>query len=430
MWGMVRRGRPPKVAREFSVPDLIGFGFLAAFFSGSLVDRVLLESGKLERRVRLLPSKVVVYYVLAMALYASEGYRELFRLLVEGLGSFDPSLPLVVPAKSAFSKARERVGSEPLKRLFEAVAVPLAEAGTAGAFYRDWRLMSVDGSTLEVPDTPENALAFGRPGVSRGERSAFPRLKWLALAELGSRAIVGLEVGAYARSEHRLAVPLLAALEPGMLCITDRGFFGFELWQQAKATGAALLWRLKKNALFKVEERLRDGSYLSRAYPNANCRRDGTHPGVLVRIIEYELENPNESGASEEDASEGGAARETYRLITSILDPDLAPARELAALYAERWQVELSIRESKVTQGRPSKVLRSRKPDGVLQELYGFLCVHYAVRWLLNQAAGDASVDPDRLSYISGLRAIRRKLSRPESFSPLEPQPPANGSQA
>jgi len=409
---VVKRGRPAKVAREFSVPDLIGFGFLAAFFPVALVDRVLLEVGRLERRVRLLPSRVVVYYVLAMALYAGEGYRELFRLLVEGLRSVDPALPVVVPAKSAFSKARARVGSEPLKRLFEAVAAPLAVAGAPGAFYRDWRLMSVDGSTLEVPDTPENMLAFGRPGVSRGERSAFPRLKWLALAELGSRAIVGLEVGAYRESEHELVVPLLSKLEPGMLLISDRGFYGFELWVQAEATGAALLWRLKQNAVFAVEERLPDGSYLSLAYPNPNSRRDGTHVGVPVRIIDYELD-------ADGDARTEG--RERYRLITSILDHRAAPARELAALYTERWRVELSIREAKITQGRPGKVLRSRKPDGVLQELYGFACVHYAISWLLHQTASEAGLDPDRLSYISGLRAVRRKLSRPESFSPHEP---------
>ena len=398
------------MAREFSVPDLIGFGFLAAFFPGSLVDRVLLESGKLERRVRLLPSKVVVYYVLAMAIYAGEGYRELYRLLVEGLRSFDPSLPVTVPQKSAFSKARERVGSEPLKRLFEEVAAPLASAVTPGAYYRSWRLMSVDGSTLEVPDTSENVTKFERPGVSPGEKSAYPRLRWVALSELGTRAIVGLEAGAYATSEHTLVVPLLERLTPGMLCLADRGFFGFELWQHAKASGAELLWRLKKNAVFAVEERLGDGSFISRVYPNPNSRRDGTHRGVPVRVIEYELTDPGRLTADIK-----------YRLVTTVLDPELAPATELAALYSERWELELSIREAKVTQGRPAMVLRSRKPDGVLQELYGFACVHYAIRWLLHHAAAEATVDPDRLSFTSGLRAVRRKLSRPESFSPHEP---------
>ena len=410
---MVRRGRPPKVEREFSVPDLIGFGFLTAFFPASLVDKVLADAGRLERRVRLLPSRVVVYYVLAMALYAGEGYRELFRLLVEGLRSFDPSLPVVIPQKSAFSRARERVGSEPLKSLFAEVAAPIATEDTPGAFYRSWRLLSVDGSTLEVPDTVENAERFGRPGVSRGERSAYPRVRWVALAEVGTRAIIGMEAGAYRESEHTLVEPLLDKLASGTLCLADRGFFGFEAYQRATAAGGDLLWRLKKNLVLPVVERLSDGSYLSLIYPNPNARRDGSHPGVSVRVIEYELTDP---GLPERE--------DKYRLITSVLNADAAPAEELAALYTQRWEVELSIREIKVTQGRPGLVLRSRKPDGVIQELYGFMCVHYAIRWLLHQAAAQAVVDPDRLSFTSGMRAMKRKLSRPESFSPHGPRNP------
>ena len=360
----------------------------------------------MEQRSRLLPSKVVVYYVLAMALYASEGYRELFRLLIEGLRALDPSLPVTVPQKSAFSKARERVGSAPLRRLFEATAVPMAEAQTVGAHYRSWRLMSVDGSTLEVPDTPENARAFGRPGVSRGERSAYPRLRWVALGEVGTRAIVGLEVGAYSESEVTLAKPLLAGLEPGMLCICDRAYLGFDAWQRSRERGAELLWRVKHNTIFQVEERLADGSFLSQLYKSPNDRRKGL-PGVRVRVIEYALDDPGRPQAAER-----------YRLVTTILDPKLAPAEELAALYAKRWDVEISIKEVKISQGRPQLVLRSRKPDGVIQELYGFACVHYAIRWLLHQAALGAGVDPDRLSFTGGLRALRRKLSRPEGFSP------------
>jgi len=402
-------GRPRKPEREFAVADLLGVGFLAAFFPPALVDRVLLEAGRVERRSRLLPSKLVVYYVLAMALYAAEGYRELFRLLAEGLRALDPSLVVTVPQKSAFSKARERVGSVPLRRLFEEVAGPLAESRTVGAWYRSWRLMSVDGSTLEVPDTPENEAAFGRPGVSRGERSAYPRVRWVALGEVGTRAIVGLNVGAYSEAEVMLAKPLLACLKPGMLCICDRAYLGFDAWQQARSGGAELLWRLKSNAVFRVEERLPDGSFLSQLYESPNDRRKGL-PGVRVRILEYALDDPGRPQAAE-----------SYRLATTILDPELAPAEELAALYAKRWDVEISIKEVKISQGRPQLVLRSRKPDGVIQELYGFACVHYAIRWLLHQAALGANVDPDRLSFTGGLRAMRRKLSRPEGFSPQEP---------
>jgi len=403
---MARPGRRPKEQRELTIPDLISLGFLGAFCPPATIDAVLEETDRLEQRTRLLPSRMVVYYVLAMALYASEGYRELYRLLVEGLRALDPSLPIVVPQKSAFSKARERVGSTPLRRLFDEIAVPMAQPSTKGAWYRRWRIMSLDGSTLEVPDTLANDEHFGRPPVSRGEKSAYPRLRWVALGEVGSRAVVGLEAGPYAEGESRLTRPLLKRFEPGMLCLCDRYFYSFDLWEEASGTGADLLWRIKKNMVFPVEKRLRDGSYLSRAFPSDHKRRK-EHPGVGLRVIEYRVDDPGRP-----------SAEPLYRLVTTVLDPDEAPAQELAALYAERWAVEISIREIKIHQGRPHVVLRSKKPDGVLQELYGFLVVHYAIRWLLHQASIGEDIDPDRLSFTSGLRTVRRKLSRPESFSP------------
>ena len=403
---MARRGRPLKVQHELGIPDLIGLGFLAAFCPPTTIDTILRETERFEQRTRALPSRLVVYYVLAMALYASEGYRELCRLLVEGLRSVDPSLPMVVPQKSAFSKARGRVGSAPLRRLFEQTAVPMASSSTPGAFYGGRRLMSLDGSTMEVPDTRENERHFGRPGASRGEKSAYPRLRWAALGEVGTRAVVGFEAGRYGQGEIRLARPLLRLLSPGMLCLCDRNFYGFDLWEEARLTGADLLWRIKKNLILPVERRFPDGSYLSRAFPSSRRLRKG-HPEVPLRVIDYQIDDPGRP-----------FTEPLYRLVTPILDPDTAPADELAALYAERWQVEISIKEIKVYQGRPTAVLRSKKPDGVLQELYGFLVVHYAIRWLMHQASLDASIDPDRLSFTSGLRAMRRKLSRPESFSP------------
>ena len=403
---MARRGRPPKEQRDLSVPDLMSLGFLAAFCPPARIDAILEETGRMEQRTRLLPSRLVVYYVLAMALYAREGYRELFRLLVEGLRSLDPSLPIVVPQKSALSKARQRVGSAPLRRLFEETAVPMASASTAGAWYGKWRLMSLDGSTMEVPDTLANDRHFGRPSVTRGEKSAYPRLRWVALGEVGTRAVVGFEAGPYAEGEGSLARPVLERLSPDMLCLCDRYFYGFDLWEEARQTGAQLLWRIKKNSVFPAEKTLPDGSYLSRAFPSDRRQRKG-HPGVPVRVIDYRLDDPGRP-----------CAEPLYRLVTTLLDADDAPADELAALYAERWQVEISIKELKIYQGRPHVVLRSKKPDGVLQELYGFLIVHYAVRWLLHQASLQEEVDPDRLSFTSGLRAIRRKLSRPEGFSP------------
>ena len=403
---MARRGRPPKVQRDVAIPDLMSLGLLAAFCPPATIDRILAEAGRVEQRVRLLPSRAVVYYVLAMALYAREGYRELYRLLIEGLRSVDPSLPVVVPQKSAFSKARERVGSGPLQRLFEETAVPMASPSTPGAWYRHWRLMSLDGSTMEVPDTPANEAHFGRPSVSRGEKSAYPRLRWVALGEAGTRAVVGAQAGAYEEGETTLARRLLPRLSAGMLCLCDRCYYGFDLWAEARQTGADLLWRIRKNLVFPAEETLPDGSYLSRAFPSDRQRRKA-HPGIRLRVIDYQLDDPGRP-----------QAEPLYRLVTTILEPDEAPADELAVLYAERWEVEISIKEIKIYQGRPNVVLRSKKPDGVLQEFYGFLTVHYLIRWLLHQASLEEDVDPDRLSFTSALRAVRRKLSRPESFSP------------
>ncbi len=403
---MARRGRPPKEEHELSVPDLISLGLLAAFCPPAKVDAILKETGRLEQRTRLLPSRLVVYYVLAMALYAAEGYRELYRLLVEGLRSVDPTLPIVVPQKSALSRARERVGSAPLRRLFEETSVPMALPETVGAWYRGWRLTSLDGSTMEVPDTVENDLYFGRPSTSRGEKSAYPRLRWVALGEVGSRAIIGLEAGPYREGEQSLARSLFKRLSPGMLCLCDRCFYGFELWEEARRTGAELLWRIKKNLVFPAEEEFTDGSYLSRAFPSSREERKG-HPGVPLRVIDYRIDDPGRP-----------FAEPLYRLVTTILDPDEAPAEELAALYAQRWEVETSIKEIKTYQGRPNMVLRSKKPDGVFQELYGFLTVHYVIRWLVHQASLGEDSDPDRSSFPSALRVLRRKLSRPESFPP------------
>ena len=408
---MIRRGRPPRKQRELTVADLISVGLLAAFCPPSRIDALLEETGRLEQRTRLLPSRLVVYYVLAMALYAAEGYRELYRLLVEGLRAMDPSVPIVVPQKSAVAKARERVGSEPLRRLFEETAIPMASPQTKGAWYRRWRLMSMDGSTIEVPDTQENDRYFGRPGTSRGEKSAYPRLRWVGLGEVGSRAIVGLEAGPYRVGERPLAHSLVRRLTPEMLCLCDRYFYGFELWEEACQTGAALLWRLKKNLVFPAEEVFPDGSYRSRAFPSSRRLRKG-HLGIPVRVIEYRIDDPGRP-----------MVEPVYRLATTILDPEEAPAAELAAIYAERWEVETSIREIKIYQGRPNVVLRSKKPDGVLQELYGFLTVHYVIRWLIHQAALGEDIDPDRASFTGALRALRRKLLRPEGFSPQAPEP-------
>jgi hypothetical protein len=391
--------------------DHISIGVLTRVFPPELVDRVVAEAGRVERRHRLLPARVVVYYVLAMALFADASYEEVMRALVEGL-SWASGWQQVweVPAKGSIFKARSRLGSEPLELLFEAVARPLADERTVGAFYRQWRLMSLDGTCLDVADTPANEQEFGRPGSSRREGGgAFPQLRLVALSETGTHAICAVAMGPLSSGENALADELVARLEPGMLCLADRGFHSFARFQAARETGAQLLWRVQRNMLLPREEQLPDGSYLTRIYanqPDQRAHRDGHQ----VRVVEYQLDD----GLSNPE--------QRYRLLTTILEPEQAPAGELGVLYHERWEIENALDELKVHQRGPRVVLRSKQPDGVYQEAYGYLCTHYAIRKLMHDAALHADIDPDRLSFTRSLRAARRSARTQPGFSPPHDQ--------
>ncbi|MGH3261352.1 MAG: IS4 family transposase [Trebonia sp.] len=389
--------------------DHISIGVLTRVFPPELVDRVVAEAGRGERRQRLLPARVVVYYVLGLALYSSSSYEEVIRMLVEGLSwGSGWERPWSVPTKGALSQARARLGSEPLRALFDAVAVPLAEPATEGAFYRGWRLVSIDGTCLDLADTPANEAEFGRPGSGRGQGvGAFPQLRLVGLGECGTHALLKVKIGPYRSSEQTLVADLLVGLGPGVLCLADRGFYGFELWKQASASGADLVWRTKSNHRLPVLERLPDGSYRSELF----ARRDRPRDGVSVRVVEYALDDP---GRPQSDTR--------YRLLTTILDPERAPANELAPLYAERWEFEGALDELKVHQRGPRVVLRSKTPDGVTQEVYGHLCVHYAIRWLMHTVALAAGHDPDRISFTRSLRAARRTTGSHPGFSPQRPQ--------
>ncbi len=379
-------------------------------FPPELVDRVVAEAGRTEQRQRLLPARVVVYYVLGLGLYGSASYEEVMRMLVDGLAwQSGWRRAWSVPTKAALFKARARLGSEPLRELFEQAAVPLAGSATAGAHYHDWRLVSVDGTCLDIADTTANEKAFGRPGSARGEkRAAFPQLRLVGLAECGTHALFGVAIGPLSDDERTLAGGVLDALEPGMLCLADRGFYSFELWNRAAASGAALLWRTKSNHRLAVTERLDDGSYLSQLHASNDRRREH---GVAVRVVEYEIEDP------------GRPANEVrYRLLSTILDPDLAPASELGPLYAQRWEFESALDELKVHQRGPRVVLRSKTPDGVTQEVYGHLCVHYAIRWLMHTIALESGHDPDRISFTRTLRVARRTTASHAGFSPRSTQ--------
>ena len=378
------------------ITDYVSLGVIAKTFPLERVRSVLAATGKASERERDLPAHVVVYYAIALALYMQSSYREVLRCLLEGLQwLMDPAVAPRVAGNSGISQARTRLGWEPLRRLHDELVKPLAVAATRGAWYRGWRLVSLDGSTMDVADEQGNEEAFGRPGASRGS-SAYPQFRFVSLVESGTHVLFGTRMGPYATSENTLAKDVLGALDSGMLCLADRGFFGFEMWQQALATQAQLLWRCKKNMRFACEQRLADGSYLSRTYPSERDRRQQSN-SIPVRVIEYRLQ-----GVAD--------AEPIYRLVTSVLDAQQAPADELAALYHERWEIETALDELKTHLRGARIVLRSKTAELVRQEFYGLLMAHFAVRALMHEAALKANVDPDRLSFLHAVRVVRRKL--------------------
>jgi hypothetical protein len=395
----------PKGSR---ITDYISLGVVAKTFPLATVKSVLAGSGRGSIRQRELPAPVVVYYVIALALYMHCSYREVLRCLLEGVQwLLGPTLKIKVAGKSGISQARTRLGVEPLRQLHDEVVRPIAVEATKGAWYRNWRLVSLDGSTLDVADEKANDEAFGRPGASRG-KSAYPQIRFVSLVENGTHVLFGTQSGGYGTGEISLAKGVIPWLRPGMLCLADRQFFGYELWNQARTTGADLLWRIKKNLRLTCEKRLGDGSYLSHIDPSAKDRRHKTK-GVTVRVIEYRLEGVP-------------GAEPVYRLMTTIIDSEQAPAGELAALYHERWEIETALDELKTHLRGARIVLRSKTPDLVRQEFYGLLMGHFAIRGLMHEAALKADLDPDRLSFIHAVRVIRRKLPMLQFIPPRAPE--------
>jgi hypothetical protein len=332
------------------------------------------------------------------------------RCLLEGLRWLWGAEAVKVAGKSGISQARSRLGEAPLRRLYEVLAQPIATRATRGAWYRGRRLVSLDGSCLDVADTEANRAAFGGPGASRGA-SAFPQLRFVALVENGTHVLFGARLGRYAEGETTLAQAVLTALRPGMLCLADRRFFGHALWQAAASTGADLLWRGKHNLRLPREAGLADGSYLTTVYPSDKDRRHRAG-GIRVRVVEYRL-----AGIAD--------AAPLYRLLTTLLDPVQAPAAELAALYHERWEVEVALAELKTQLRGAQLVLRSKTPELVRQEVWGLLLAHFAVRGLMHEAALKADEDPDRLSFSHAVRGVRRKLPRFAALSPSGQARPA-----
>jgi hypothetical protein len=412
------------VAAGGRLTDWISLGVLASSVPRDAVDAAVAAAGKGARRSDgKLPPHVVVYLVMALALFAGEDYEEVAARLTETLvswGCWDDSWS--VPTSGGITQARQRLGPEPLELLFGQVAQPVAGLLTRGAFLRDWRLMAIDGFELDVPDTPANAAAFGYPAGGR-ERPAFPKARVVTIGECGSHAKVAAQmgpVGGKGASEQALARRMFGRLEPGWLLIADRGFYNWADWQAAAATGAALLWRVKADLRLPVLELLPDGSYLSlvaRSTLHDKARdkliaaaRTGEHldqgQAMRVRVVEYEIGD-----------RDGDGSGELIALITTITDPALASAEELARAYCQRWEEETGNDQLKTHLRGPGSLLRSKSPGMVRQEIYGYLLTHYAISALICQAATEADIDPDRVKFLRTARIIRRRAADP-AFPP------------
>lgn len=397
-----------ELPKGIRLTDHIGLGVIAKTFPRDRVDAALERTGRMSKRQRDLPAHVVIYYVIALVLYMNVSYKEVLRCLLEGVRwLLGPRARIKIPGTGGISQARERLGSEVMEQLHDELVRPIAVREgskiTRGAWYRNWRLVSIDGSTLDVADVAANSEAFGRPGGQGGE-GAYPQIRFVSLVENGTHVLFGSRMGDYHTGETVLVEEMLGFLDEEMLCLADRGFFSFKLWRQAKGAGAALLWRMKKNSKLPCEKRFRDGSYLSRVYDSQDTKHTGE--SEVVRVIEYALEAVPD-------------AEPVYRLITTILDPAQAPAKELAALYHERWEIESAFDEFKTHLRGNRIVLRSKRPDLVRQEFYGFMMAHYAIRGIMHEAALKTDEDPDRLSYVHAVRVIRRRMAAAAVFPPL-----------
>ncbi len=255
------------------ITDYISLGVLAKTFPMTTIEPILQNTGRTGVRQRDLPPHVVVYYVIALALYMQSSYREVLRCLLEGIQwLLNPGETIKVAGKSGISQARTRLGWKPIQKLHDEIVRPIAVESTKGAWYRTWRLVSLDGSTMDIADEKENEAVYGRPAASRGD-SAFPQVRFVSLVENGTHVLFGTRMGQVATGEITLTKEVLPFLGKGMLCLADRNFFGFELWNQARATGADLIWRVKKNLRLPCETRLPDGSYLSRIYASPKDQR-------------------------------------------------------------------------------------------------------------------------------------------------------------
>lgn len=382
----------------------VTLGSLSKFFPERDIEAILAATGSGSIRRRKLPALDLVYYLVALGLFASEGCRSVLRrVLLRRDARTEEELDALC-SDSAISQARTRLGWKPLRALYERVVKPIATRATIGAWFRRWRVVTLDGSALDVADTQRNERAFGRPGSIRG-KSGFPQIRFVTLLENGTHVLFGAEMGRYNTAEVTLAKKVVTRLPADSICLADRNFFSYALWKKALATGAALLWRARSDLILPKLKHLSDGSYLTKLYPSPRARARGVD-GIPARLITYRL-----PGGSEQ-----------YRLLCSILDPRKAPGIQLANLYANRWTVETVFAELKTKLRGARVVLRSRIPSHTRQDFYGLLLAHFGLRALMHEAALENEFEATDLSFVHAIRTTARYLALSVSFFPSAPK--------
>ena len=385
--------------------DYLSASLLARVVPADVVHAVLDEHGCNSQRLRSFPAVAGVYYCMALSLYPEAAYEEVFAAVAQGLAWAAGAAEPARVAKSSISGLRSKLGSAPLAELVQRCCTPMADARShPEAFYGGLRVVAIDGSNFELPDEDDNVLHFGRPG-SRTGVSGYPQAQCAVLVECATHAILGAHLGPYRAGEWEICKPLLSRLAPGMLCLADRGFNGYEHWRQAVATGAQMLWRCAINRQLPVRRMLTDGSYISAIYPPAKGRREAAAQAIEVRVIEYAL-----PGLAD--------AQPRYRLLSTLLDAHAAPALELATLYHERWQVEAVFDELKTHLHQRRRVLRSKTAELVRQEFYGWVLAHRAVRWLMHEGASRHRIAHAQLSFTANTQLLRRAQPRSGAFAP------------
>jgi transposase IS4-like protein/DDE family transposase len=425
---VARAGQQVKEGVEGRLADRIGIGVLTAAFPPDVVDAAVDEWDAREQRKRTLPARVMVYFAMAMILFFDSGYGEVWNKLLSGLDwarTYRRRRQVgMQPSTAAITKARSRLGWEPLAEVLRLSMVP-AQTGpqqAPWAYWRGLRTLAIDGFTMNVQATGANDAEFGRPSHDTGQ-GAFPQVRVVALAETGSRCLQGVQIGPLTMGEQTMARTLWPLLAKGDLVVADRLFLSHEDLAQVIATGAEAIFRVKANVDLPVLEVLPDGTYRSRiADPEQAKRLRRTHtapadiPGIPVRIIEYSVAvDPAHPDTQAGEQTPG----ELFCLATTLVDHQTYPITEFPDRYAERWQLETAIGEVETRlRGGPDVVLRSKSPDMVRQEVYALLCVYQAIRHLIATAAGQARLDPDRISFTRTAQAVRRHTSDEAAFSP------------